>query len=215
MIILSDNSNITAKGHAGDSANPGVNYAQSLSSPVPSPTQPAPAGLDQSVDGGANWTVNQPVPGATLPLTFSVKSQAALKSALGASAISVTGRATADSGSNVGPPVAGANASAVSTFDVKFRLRVARRCQLDLTHTAARGHGALPAAPGFSLSRAGGAQILGVQDLVAGGPGSWTYQGTVPLTRGDYQLHYSASAAVTGDPLGDFEKASFSLQFRQ
>ena len=89
MIILSDNSGITAKGHAGDSANPGVNYAKSLCSPVPS----VPTGLDQSVDGGATWTVTQLVPGATLPLNFAVKSHATLKSALAKLEISATGHA--------------------------------------------------------------------------------------------------------------------------
>jgi hypothetical protein len=209
MIILSDNSGITAKGHAGDAANPGVNFSQSLCSPIPS----VPTGLDQSVHGGATWTVTQPVSGATLPLKFEVKSHAALKSTLTKSAISATGHAAADSGPNVGPPFAGANASAASVFDVKFRLATAHAWQLDLNHAATRGNGAIPAAPTFSLSKAGGAEIIGAQNLVSGGPGMWTYHGTVLLARGTYQLVYSGSAAVTGDPLGDFEKADFSLTF--
>ena len=208
MIILSDQSSVTAKGHAGDSANPGVNYAQSLSSPV---QPPASVGLDQSVDGGATWTVTQPVPGPTLPLTFSVKSRATSKSALGSSAISATGSASSDSTPNVGPPFAGANASAATVLDVKFRLRIAHAFMFDLNHMATRGHGAVPAAPSFSLSKAGGAQIISAQNLASGGAGIWTYHGTLQLARGDYQLVYSATAAVTGDPTGDFEKADFDL----
>lgn len=214
MNILSDISGVAAKGHAGDSANPGVDYSQSIGVLPQSPAQVPSMGINQTVGGGANWTVVAPVPGATAPLAFAVKSQAALKSTLGASSISAEGAVSAELGPNVGPPFVGATASATSTLDVKFKLLTPRACKLAVDQSGAHAHGMTPTAPNFSLSRVGGARILGVQDLVGDGAGGWKLRRALNLAQGSYEIVYAAAAAVATDPLGDIETATFKLAFK-
>ena len=191
LILLSETRSVTVAGTAGGVAAGGTqSYAQTQAS------DGTGGSYVGNLSGMADWTNG-----------YHADSQASQDSVIGDFTITASGHLQSTSHVSLfGPPGAG-SANADSVFDVSFRVTedtpYTLALDLQLFHVDMP-----PLGVDFGLSWLGGADIVGLNDLISGGG---MYSGI--LTPGDYHLVLDASAGTVDDPLGDLARLDYRLDF--
>lgn len=184
-----------------------------------SQTALAPFETFQGDVAGVATATAQPIPGWVyyLPLEYRVESRSIQTTTVAWNGISIAGSLYAGSGAHA--QVGTLSASAVSVFDVTFRLDQTMNYTLGLSSSSFHSHlspGGLLADPVFSLTAVGGGFGLGTSDVVRTNYGSqsasWAFNGNGVLSPGDYRLIYNLSTgSLFGDPLGESSSSTFNL----